>query len=196
MTATASFQNDRRRRLEIRFETFVIIGVLVLLAVIFLPTTLVVGFAMAPTALMLILDGDQQKNRTLSVGALNLAGTVPALFELWARWNTIPGAIEMIATAHPWRLAFGGAIAGWLMSIMVPVLSGNYMVRQRESDLEALEARQERMRDVWGEAVDPRWTAPDPDMPQPGQVAAPAARVAEVTEKSAPASAEPAPESR
>lgn len=203
MSLTAHVQNDRRRRLEVRFETIIIALVLVFLAVVFAPTTLVVAFAMAPTVLMLVLDGDQQKNRTLSVGALNLAGTVPALFELWARWNTIPGAVEMIATAHPWRLAFGGALLGYLMTVVVPILSGNYMVKQRETSLDALEKRQELMRDVWGLDVDPRWKAPDPNMPQVVQAQAPQAdpaqpqpQPASVTEMSAPAAAEPLPESR
>src|SRR3954466_11372219 len=148
MSVTASFQNDRRRRLEVRFETILIAIVIVFLAVVFAPTTLVIVFAMAPTVLMFVLDGDQQKNRTLSVGALNLAGTIPALFELWARWNTIPGAVEMIATAHPWRLAFGGALAGWLLTWLVPIVSANYMVKQREFSLDELEKRQALMRDV------------------------------------------------
>jgi hypothetical protein len=195
MSVSASFQNDRRRRLEVRFETILIAIVMVFLAVVFAPTTLVVAFAMAPTVLTFVLDAELSKNRTLSVGALNLAGTVPALFELWARWNTIPGAIEMIATAHPWRLAFGGAFAGWLLTVIVPVLAANYVVRQRENELDKLEQRHEQMRDVWGLAVDPRWRAADPEMP-------PATLMAEVTEKSAPAPvipatafAEPAPES-
>jgi hypothetical protein len=184
MSVTASFQNDRRRRLEVRFETILIAIVMVFLAVVFAPTTLVIAFAMAPTVLMFVMDDDKQKNRTLSVGALNLAGTVPALFELWARWNTIAGAVEMIATAHPWRLAFGGALTGWLMTWLVPIAIGNYMVKQRESNLDELEKRHETMRDVWGLDVDPRWRAPDPEAPMP-----------EVTEKSAATAAESAPES-
>jgi hypothetical protein len=184
MSVTASFQNDRRRRLEVRFETILIGIVLVFLAVVFAPTTLVITFAMAPTVLMFVMDDDKQKSRTLSVGALNLAGTVPALFELWARWNTIPGAVEMIATAHPWWFAFGGALAGWLMTWIVPIAMANYMVKQREGSLDELEKRHEAMRDVWGLDVDPRWRAPDPEMPAP-----------EVTEKSAGQAAELAPES-
>ncbi|GIL39511.1 hypothetical protein TMPK1_17480 [Rhodospirillales bacterium TMPK1] len=191
MSVTASFQNDRRRRLEVRFETILIAIVIVFLAVVFAPTTLVVAFAMAPTVLMFVLDGDPQKNRTLSVGALNLAGTVPALFELWARWNTLAGAVEMIATAHPWRLAFGGALLGWLMNWLIPIASANYMVKQRESSLGELEKRQELMRDVWGLDVDPRWRAPDPEAPVP----AAETTAGQVTEISAAASAEPAPES-
>jgi TctA family transporter len=195
MSVSASLQNDRRRRLEVRFETILIAIVMVFLAVVFAPTTLVVAFAMAPTVLTFVLDDDPSKNRTLSVGALNLAGTVPALFELWARWNTIPGAVEMIATAHPWRLAFGGAFAGWLLTVIVPVLSANYVVRQRENDLDKLEQRHQQMRDVWGLQVDPGWRAADPAMPAE-------ALMVEVTAKSAPipviaatASAEPSPES-
>jgi hypothetical protein len=190
--SVSAYQNDRRRRLEIRFETILIVAVLVFVAVVFAPTTLVVCFAMAPTVLTLLLDGDPAKNRTLAIGSLNLAGTVPALFELWARWNTIPGAIEMIATVHPWRLAIGGAVTGWLLTLLIPPLSANYVVRQRETSIEALERRLDAMRNVWGDEVDWRWRREDPMAEQVHENVA----AATVTAAAQTDSAESAPESR
>ncbi|MBI3441793.1 MAG: hypothetical protein HY052_08365, partial [Proteobacteria bacterium] len=77
---------------SVRFAIFM----LLVTAVLFLPTTILFSVCLIPTLVAAIVDTQRPKTAWLTVGAMNLAGTVPSWFMLWDTGHTIPGALQLI----------------------------------------------------------------------------------------------------
>lgn len=138
------------------FENGLILIMVIGLGAIFLPTAIIVMFAMLPSLVAFFLDRDVKKSMTFCIGALNVAGTVPVVMELWSKWNTVSGALALIASAGPWLYAWGGAIAGWLLCMMVPPMAALMMRNNLNARMSELEEQGTKLEQWWGPEVVPQ----------------------------------------
>lgn len=144
-----------RRTVENSVMTIVLVG----LGAIFLPTTITAAFAMIPSILSYFLDRDPKRSQTLCIAALNAAGATPVLLELWSRWNSVPGAIALIAQVRPWMWAWGGAALGYALCMMIPPVAASFVRGGLQTKLKELENHAGDMRVAWGEEVAPEHMA-------------------------------------
>jgi hypothetical protein len=144
-----------RRTVENSIMTLMLVG----LGAIFLPTTITVTFAMVPSLVCYFFDKDRKRSLTLCVAALNAAGSTPVLLELWGRWNSVAGAVNLIAQVRPWMWAWGGAAVGGLLCVLIPPIAANLVRGGLQNKLTDLERHASDMRKAWGEDVAPEHMA-------------------------------------
>jgi hypothetical protein len=123
------------------------------LAALLLPTTLVLLVGVLPTLAAYLVDRTPGRGLTTSVGLLNVCGTLPALAELWRGGHSMMQANAVLADPFLWLVAYGAAGLGWLVVLMLPPLLRTYYALTTEGRVKLLEQRQEHLREVWGPEV-------------------------------------------
>ena len=135
--------------MSLRFAFFM----LFVTALVFLPTTIVFSISMIPTLVAAVIDSHRQKTAWLTVGALNLAGTVPILFNLWDNGHTIPAAFSLISNPVSLMVAYGASAVGWMIYYNVTPLVATFVLSKNERRLREIDKIQKELIKKWGEGV-------------------------------------------
>lgn len=140
-----------KKRLGWRGQILMIAGCLT--AAVFLPSTFILLVGMVPTPFAILVDRTKGKNKVITVGAMNLAGCSPFLFELWMNGHNFAKAIEIVtdpfAIIVMWSAAAVGYIVNWAMTgLVTATLYQRGHARQR-----AIAERQKELVERWGQEV-------------------------------------------
>ena len=138
-----------RMPFSVRFAFFM----LPVAALVFLPSTIVFSVCMIPTLVAAIVDNHQQRTAWLTVGAMNLAGTVPIWFSLWDMGHTVSAAFQLVSTSGTIILSYGGAVVGWIIYYNVTPFVATIVLGKNEARYKTIERRQKELIKKWGEEV-------------------------------------------
>lgn len=141
----------------VRFAIFMVF----VTAVVFLPTTIVVSICMIPTLVAAIIDSHARKTMWLTVGAMNMAGTVPVWFSLidvgqfsmLDPWRAIPAAFQLIVQPINIIVSYGGALIGTIIYYRITPLIAGIVQNKNERRLRDIDKRQKALVKKWGDAV-------------------------------------------
>jgi len=126
---------------------------LILVAVVFFPMTVLFCGCMLPSFVAAIVDRHPQKTAGITIGALNLAGTVPAWLELVRLGAGIEHAITLLLQPRILLMAYAAAALGWALYFYIPPLIAAMLVRKAEKRLKEIEKRQAELTRKFGAAV-------------------------------------------
>ena len=119
-------------------------------ALVFLPTTIIFSVCMIPTMVAAIVDNHPHRTAWLTLGAMNLAGTVPVWLSLWDAGHTIPAAFQLIFQPSTYLLSYGGAIIGLTIFHNVTPLVASILVNKNERRLREIDRQQKALVKKWG----------------------------------------------
>lgn len=136
-----------------RFRALLTLFFAVVAAIVFLPSTIVFVITMLPTFVAVIVDKSPQKAATLTVGALNLAGMIPAWLRLWQNGQTIEIALDVATNHMVLIIAYGAAGFGWVIYQNVTPFVSGIIVRRTEKRVRQIETRLQAMREKWGPEI-------------------------------------------
>jgi len=139
----------RKMSFSVRFAIFclMVAGVLVF------PTTMLLCACLIPTFVAAIVDPHPQKTAWITVGCMNFAGTVPAWFELWSNGNTVRESVDLMTSTHTYIVAYGAALAGWVMYYNITPFVAGVMAMKGEKRLKEIDKRQRELIRKWGTEV-------------------------------------------
>ena len=126
---------------------------LIPLAMVFLPTTVVVTTGMIPTLVALVIDSSPRRYLTVAVGGLNLIGTCYFLHLLWAQPQGVSAVLAVLGSSYGWLCALTGAGCGWLFFLGMPTIVRSVAAAQAKIRLFRLNREMEQMIKDWGPAV-------------------------------------------
>lgn len=126
---------------------------LMVLAAVFFPTTVLFCGCMLPSFVAALVDSGRQKTAGITVGAMNLAGTVPAWLELWQMGAGIEHAIALLLQPRVLLMAYVSAALGWALYFYIPPLVSGMLVRKAEKRLKDIEKRQSELLRKFGDQV-------------------------------------------
>jgi len=118
-----------------------------------LPSILMLLAGLAPTYVAFATDGDPDKSGAASVGAMNLAGIVPFLIDLWAKGQTLDNALRIITDANAWVVILGAAAIGQLVSYAVPQAIATLSLTNADARIKSLRKNLELLKESWGPEV-------------------------------------------
>lgn len=131
---------------------FAIFSVMVAAAVFF-PSTVVFGACMLPTFVAAFVDREPQRTMWITIGGPNLAGTVPAWFDLWSTGHNIDNALSVLGSPMTLFTAMGGAGVGWVIYQNVTPFVAAIMMRKNEKRLKDIDKRQRDLMKRWGDDI-------------------------------------------
>ena len=74
------------------------------------PTVIVLGVALVPTAVAFIMERKNGYYGGLTVGAMNLAGTAPYLTDLWFHDHSVAAATAIVTSVLAWAVFNGNVV--------------------------------------------------------------------------------------
>jgi hypothetical protein len=139
----------------------VAIFLMFLIAVFFLPTTIIFSVCLVPTLVAAIVDNHAQKTAWLTVGAMNVAGTVPVWVSLIESGHysmldparAIPAAFQLVIQPVNIIIAYGGACIGSIIYYKVTPFIAAIVQSKNENRLRDIDKRQKALIRKWGEGV-------------------------------------------
>ncbi|MBK1698569.1 hypothetical protein [Rhodovibrio salinarum] len=122
-------------------------------AAVLLPTTLVLVVCMMPTLAAWLVDRQPGRALATSVCLLNLAGSLPAVLEVWNRGHDVASAQWVMSDPVTWLAAYGAAAVGWLLFALLPPVLRAYHARTTARRIRQLQKKQEALEKDWGPEV-------------------------------------------
>ena len=141
----------KKKKMGRRGQTILVFSVL--MAVVFMQTTLLFAVSMLPTAVSSLVDRTGRGTLVITVGAMNLAGCSPFMFNLWLKGHTLELALDTIADPKALAVIYASAAMGYLLNWGVSGVVESIMTRQGQMRLKEIKRRQKELVDVWGEEV-------------------------------------------
>ena len=124
-----------------------------LVAIVFLPSTIVLSVLMLPTLVAALMDANKPKTLALTIGALNLAGASTAWFELLRQGHRIAIAQEIAMDPQNVFISYGAAFVGWFLYMNVTALVAKVISRRAGMRIRSIDKRQNELKDIWGPSV-------------------------------------------
>jgi hypothetical protein len=122
-------------------------------ALLLLPTTLVLIPAMAPTLAARAVDVHPGRHLTITVGSLNLAGSLWFIHDLWAVGQTFDAVVPTLENMMAWLAALLGAGTGWAIYSIMPVIIRSIAAAKASVRLSRLRKAQAELQELWGDPV-------------------------------------------
>lgn len=142
-----------RKKPKISASVRAAIFCLLVLGVMYFPMTVLFCGCMLPAFVAALVDNKPDKTAGITVGAMNLAGTVPAWLELFSRGGRIEDALSMLLMPKTLLLAYGAAALGWIIYLQVPDLVSGMLVKRNQKRLGDIDRRQQELIRKWGARI-------------------------------------------
>ncbi|MCB1557043.1 MAG: hypothetical protein KDJ15_07000 [Alphaproteobacteria bacterium] len=125
--------------------------VAMVMAIVFMPTSVLLTVAMIPTLVAAIAD--RHGSKALTVGAMNLAGTTPFLFHLWLEGHQMDTTWELVASPQTIVVIYGAAAIGYVINWSLAGIVATAIVQRSRVRLADIRKRQAYLVERWGAEV-------------------------------------------
>ena len=132
----------------------VVTGLLLLPVIAVLaPSCMVLTVNLVPTIVAYVVDRSREKYLTITVGLLNLCGSLPALAALWQQDQSYGAALDIVGSPFYWLMAYGAAGFGWVIYLGLPPILVRYYGTTSHARLHNHQRRQQVLVEAWGDEV-------------------------------------------
>ncbi len=118
-----------------------------------LPTIVLLLAGLVPTYVAFATDDDAQKSSAASVCAMNVAGIVPYVIDLWARGQTLGNAFLILGEPKSWLVILGAAAIGQLIVYTIPPFIAIMTLNHAASRAQLLRKNLDFLKETWGPDV-------------------------------------------
>ena len=122
-------------------------------AIVFLPTTIILFVGMIPTLVAVLVDRTAEQVRGMTVGAMNLAGCMPFVMDLWTSGHTPERAVEIVFQPLPIVVMYSAAGFGYLVEWAMTGIVVTFLEQKAAHRLRSIAAQQESLIGRWGREV-------------------------------------------
>src|SRR5688572_21506567 len=137
-----------------RSNFFLYLMLAVPVALMIIPTVIVLAVALVPTGVAFIMERGKGYYGGLTVGAMNLAGASPYLADLWTQGHTVEAALGIITNVFAWLVFYGAALFGWAIYSSTPAAVSAFMTMTSGHRITAMRAQQRELVQKWGPDVE------------------------------------------
>lgn len=126
---------------------------MIIAAAVFLPSSALLAVGMMPTIVAALTDWGPRKTRAVTVGAMNLAGCAPFLFQLWGQGHTFEASVAIFTDPTVIVVMYGAAAVGYLVDWSVSSMVAGIVFQQGLARQKFIKKRQEELVERWGPEV-------------------------------------------
>lgn len=131
----------------------VIMILMVIASAVFMPTSAMLAIGMMPTLAASLLDRSRRKSKVVTVGALNFAGCVPFLLQLWYGGHTLEHALELALAPLAIVVMYTAAAVGYFVDWGVTGFVSGLLYQKGLSRQKEIIAQQQDLVKRWGAEV-------------------------------------------
>ena len=133
-------------------KQLLIIG-LVIVAIVFLPSTILLLLGMLPTIVVSLSDRTAQRLKTVTIGCLNFASCFPFWIDLALGGHSVEQALHMVGQPATIIVMYMGAGAGYGLELFLTQMVANFSAQQGRNRLKNIQAKQKVLITRWGPEV-------------------------------------------
>lgn len=126
---------------------------LLIAAVVFLPSTILLLLGMLPTIVAGLSDRSASKSKAVTVGCLNFAACFPFWMDMVMAGHTTEQAMHMISQPATIIVMYMGAGAGYGLDLFLTQMIARFSVQQGHARLRKIKERQQKLTERWGPEV-------------------------------------------
>lgn len=126
---------------------------IIVCSAVFLPTAFILFIGLLPTFVAFFVDRSKKKSKAVTVGAMNLAGCMPFLMDLWTTDHTLDKAFSIILDPMAIIVIYAAAGVGYLIDWSMSVVVANFLYERGQARRKAIEKRQADLIERWGKEV-------------------------------------------
>lgn len=126
---------------------------LLLVGLVFMPSAAVIVAGMGPTIAARMVDTSAGRRFTITVGSLNLVGTLYFLRAIWAAGHSLSDIVPVLSDVFGWFCVMVATGTGWIIFGMMPIVVAKVAEAQTAVRLHRIRQDQSRLVREWGEAV-------------------------------------------
>jgi len=131
--------------------------VLIMLGIAFSGAAIFLLICLIPTYIALFTDRQTPRTLGLTVGAANLAGTVPNFLTVLEMNNHPAQALSFALQPSTLAMAYAGAGIGWLIYLAVTRFVALVIVSKAEMRIQKLAKREQVLVERWGAEIKPQY---------------------------------------
>lgn len=135
------------------FTGKLLIPTFILAAVLFKATTFLLLVGMLPTPMAFLVDRTPRKSKVVTVGALNLAGCSPFLFELWTSGNSFARSVDIVIDPKAIIVMYAAALIGYVINWAVSGVVAAIVSQRAQARLKYIDKRKKDLVERWGREV-------------------------------------------
>ncbi len=136
---------------SLKATVFLVFGLLA--GIVLLPTTVLLAVAMLPTFVAAFVDKEKGKTKAITVGAMNLAGSMPFLLELWFEDHSFEHAFSFVMDPMVIIIIYSTAVIGYLIDWGVTKIVSLFLLQRGKARVKAIDKRQKELVERWGKEV-------------------------------------------
>ncbi|MFK7840519.1 MAG: hypothetical protein AB8B83_09365 [Bdellovibrionales bacterium] len=140
-----------QKKKSFKGQAFSVAGLL--MAIVFLPTTLMLMIGTLPTFAALFVDRTKRKTKVVTVGVMNVAGCVPFILELWTKGHNFERAVEIISNPQAVVVMYSAAAVGYLIDWAMTGIVASFLLQRGKARSKAIKKRQEELVQRWGREI-------------------------------------------
>ena len=126
---------------------------LVTLAIISMPTMVLLFFGLMPSIVALVIDRTEGRYATFCVLGMNISGLFPFLTDVWFQVHTTDMAIRIMTDAFNLLIIYGAAAFGWMLYMTLPPVITTFLSAMSQRRVAVLREKQAKIIEEWGESV-------------------------------------------
>ncbi len=143
----------RKKKKGKTWQVHLVLVICVILAAAFSSLALILAIGMVPTFVCLIVDKSKGRVKTFTVGALNFAGCLPFLLEIWKRGASLEMALNYILQPRTIVVMYFAAAMGYMIDWAMTGIVSSVMVQRGKARLKEIEKQKAALVERWGEEV-------------------------------------------
>jgi hypothetical protein len=147
----AEIKKSRKGGFGWRARVLWIVGLV--MAIVFLPSAVLLLFGMLPTIMAALFDRKRNGVRGLTVGAMNLAGCSWFLIELWTKGNQFPTAVAIISSPQTIIFIYSAAAIGYMIDWALTGIVAGLMLQRGQARKKDIVKQQAQLAQRWGREV-------------------------------------------
>jgi hypothetical protein len=143
----------RRKKKSMGWNGRILLSFLLIFAVVFLPTTVLLFIGMLPTIVARVADRSPDRSRALTIGFMNFAGCFPFWFQLVEDGHKFENAVVILSQPSTIVIMYAAALAGYLVEWSLAGIVAGMVVQRGNKRLKEIEELQQAMTVRWGNEV-------------------------------------------
>lgn len=146
-------KNSKAKKKSLSFSAWTLILISIITAMVFFSSTVLLIVGLLPTMMAAVYVSDGQKNKVLTIGALNFAGCFPFLMMIWTATDRMGKALELLSDPVTTVVMYSAAAAGYILNFGVTKVVKNVMILGANKKIQSLEKEKETLEERWGREV-------------------------------------------
>lgn len=148
----------KSNKIRIGFKGFILLLCVVVSAILFLPTAFLFAVGMLPTFAAYLIDRDPAKNKTFTIGAMNVAGCFPYLMGLWTKSHTMDQAMAYIGEPKTIIVIYCAAALGYFINWLITMCVASLIIQKSRMRVKRIEEEKEALQKRWGKELNGQYT--------------------------------------